>query len=188
MLGINMSNVETAGTYPRPQPGGYVIEIISAVNNTKKERIDIEFDIVEGRFEGYYQDMQKRLGWHNAKFSKSYKEKALPFFRSFIEVVLGSNGNTDGLVIGDFEDIDETKLVGKRLGVVVGEAEYLGNDGEKKIRLDFYNATFVTIDTIHSGNYTVPEFKPLQAQTPQSTGVVDTTAGFGPITDDDCPF
>ena len=135
--------------------------------------------------------MQERLGWHTAKFSKSYKEKALPFFRSFIEVILGSNGNTEGLVIGDFEDIDETKLVSKRLGMVVGEEEYLGNDGQKKIRLDNYNATFVTINTIHSGNYSIPKLKPLQNSTATApvTGVVDTTSNFfGPLTDDDTPF
>ena len=188
MLGINMSNVETAGTYPRPNPGGYVIKIISAVNNKKKERIDIEFDIFEGRFAGYYQEMQNRLGWHTAKFSKSYKEKALPFLRNFIEVIIGSNGDTSGLVIGDFEDIDETKLVGKKLGMIVGEAEYWGGDGIKKKKLDFYNADFVTIDTIHSGNYRIPEFKPLQNPEPPSAEVIDTTANFGPVTDDDMPF
>lgn len=191
MLGINMSNVETAGTYPRPNPGGYVIEITSAENNVKKERVDIEFDIVEGRFAGYYKDMQSRLGWHTAKFSKSYKEKALPFFRSFIEAVVGSNGNTEGLVIGDFEDVDETKLVGKRLGMIVGEEEYMGNDGKKKVRLDNYNALFVTVNKIHSGNYSVPPLKPLQDSTATApvSGVVDTTAAFfGPLSDDDTPF
>ena len=191
MLGINMSNVDTSGTFPRPGSGGYVIEITSAENNKKKERVEIEFDIVEGRFAGYYKEMQERLGWHTAKFSKSYKEKALPFFRSFIEVILGSNGNTEGLVIGDFEDIDETKLIGKRLGMVVGEEEYLGNDGQKKIRLDNYNATFVTINTIHSGNYSIPQLKPLQNSTAVApvTGVVDTTTNFfGPLNDDDTPF
>ena len=187
MLGVNLSNVDAANNYPKPGPGGYVIQITSAKNNAEKERIEMEFDIVEGSFSGYYRDMKERLGWHTAKFNKSYKQKALSFFKGFIEAILNSNGDCSGLVVGDFEDIDETKLVGKRLGMVVGEAEYIGNDGLQKVKLDFYNATFVTIDTIHKKDFTIPEYKALTS-VPNSADVVDTTVNFGPISDDDMPF
>lgn len=189
MLGINLQNVESASNYPKPAPGAYVIEITKAVNNKDKERIELEFDICAGDFAGYYKDMKDRLGWHSAKFNKSYKTKALGFLKSFIQVILDSNGDTDGLVVGDFEDIDETKLVGKKLGIVVGEAEYMGNDGTKKVKLDFYNATFIDLETYRKGEYTVPDFKPLAGYSaPDGGGVVDTTAGFEPMTYDDNPF
>ena len=186
MIGVNMSNVESAGTYQRPKPGGYVIRITSVTNNKQKERLDIEFDIAEGEFAGYYKDMQERAGWHTGKFSKSYKAKALPFFKGFIKAVVDSNKDVSGLIVGDFEDVDETRLDGKLVGMAVGEKEYIGNDGQKKTRLDTYNAVFLAADDIRSGNYTVPEFQPLQ-EAPQSTGVVDTTA-FGPVSDEDVQF
>lgn len=186
MLGINLQHVEAASNYPKPGPGGYAIEITKAVNNKDKERIEIEFDICAGEFAGYYKDMKERLGWHTAKFNKSYKPKALSFLKSFIQVVLDSNEDTDGLVVGDFEDIDETKLIGKKIGMVVGEAEYMGNDGTKKVKLDFYNATFINLESYRKGEYTVPDFKPLEGSAPStSSGVVDTTAGFEPMTYDD---
>ena len=186
-----MSNVNAAGNYPRPVPGGYVIRIESVQNNIAKEKLEIEFDIDGGEFAGYYKDMKTRLGWSSGKFAKSYKQKALPFFRAFIEAVQASNEDTTGLVIGDFEDIDETKLVGKSVGVVVGEREYDGGDGLRKKGLDWYNATFVTIDDIIKGNYEVPELRitGTKATVTESTGVVDMSSNYlGPVSDTDVPF
>ena len=199
MLGTNMSNVDAAGNYARPKAGGYVIRI-KAVNNDKpKERIEVEFDIYEGEFKGYYADLYERAGFWAGKFTKSYKEKALPFFRAFLEAVIASNIDTEGLIIGDFEDVDETKLVGMVVGMVVGEREYIGNDGKQKTALDNYNAIFKSVEDVRNGKYTVPEFKPLQpAPQEASNGVVDMSApassndavpdGFGPVDDADIPF
>ena len=190
MIGINFSNVDAAGTYSRPKAGGYVAKITRVVNDKAKERLDIEFDFAGGEFAGYYQDLYARRGFWAGKFSKSYKEKALPFFKGFIEAVVASNPNTDGLVIGDFEDVDETKLVGLAVGMVVGEKEYIGNDGIKKVKLDVYNAKFVPASNIASGNFEVPELIPLEEYpaAQNTTEVVDTTADFGPVNDDDMPF
>lgn len=187
MIGVNMSNIESAGTFLRPKAGAYVIKIVSAVNNKPNERLDIEFDFAEGELEDYYKDMQDRFKFWGGKFSKSYKAKALPFFRGFIEAVVKSNANTEGLVVGDFEDVDETKLPGLLLGMVVGEKEYIGNDGKKKVRLDTYNAKFITVDDVKAGNYTVPEFIPLEEE-PETNGVVDMSGGFEELRADDCPF
>ena len=189
MIGVNMSNVESAGSYPRPKPGGYVIRIEKVENNKQKERLDIEFDIVEGEFAGYYKDMQERNGWHTGKFSKSYRTNALPFLKGFIEAVIKSNTpeSVEGLVIDDFVDIDESKLVSLIVGMVVGEKEYIGVDGKKKTRLDTYNASFIPAEKIRAGDYTVPEFQPL-AEAPESSGVVDMSVGFTPTVDDDVPF
>ena len=117
------------------------------------------------------------------------QERALPFFKAFIEVVRKSNANTDGLVIGDYEDIDETKLVGMDIGVVVGEREYDGSDGIRKTGLDWYNATFVTIEDIRSGNYSVPELRVTGTKAPaESVDVVDMSEGYGPLDPNDVPF
>lgn len=202
MIGRNMSGVQAAGDYNRPGPGGYIFRIVRAVNNPVQERVEIDVDFAEGEFAGYYLDLKNRAGFWGGSFSKSYKEKAQPFFRDFIETVQASNQNTDGLVIGDFEDVDETKLVNMYIGVVIGERQYTGNDGKTKRALDWYEPKFVTPDVIRSGNYTIPDLRIQEDRkstgAPPTGNVVDTTAwstqgeeripeGFK-VSDDDIPF
>lgn len=193
MLGINLKDVD--GNYVRPKAGGHVIRITKATNNPEKERIEFEYDFAEGELEGYYTDLEERAGFWGGKFNKSYKEKARTFLKAFIENVIKSNSDTDGIIVvnGDEEDVDETKLVGKVIGLVAGEEEYVGNDGKIKKRLDVFNAKFVPVEDIHTGNYKVPEFKPITEQKSSgSAQVVDTTLGEIPqefqASADDTPF
>ena len=189
MIGRNMSNVNAAGNYPRPVPGGYIMEINAVNNNPQKEQLEICLEFTEGNLKGYCAQIKDLFNFCPARCTKSYKDKALPFFRAFIEAVQNSNVDTDGLVIGDFEDVDETKLVGKAVGVVVGEREYDGNDGTRKKAIDWYNASFLSVDDILKGNYEVPELRisGAKATVTESTGVVDMSS-MGPVTDDDVSF
>ena len=190
MIGRNMSNVNAAGNYPRPVPGGYVMVIDSVKNIPQKEQLEICLEFPDGNLKGYCTNIKDRFGFWPARCTKSYKDKALPFFKAFIEAVQASNADTTGLVVGDFEDIDETKLVGKSVGVVVGEREYDGNDGTRKRASDWYNATFVSIDDIFKDNYEVPELRitGTKATVTEAVDVVDMSASFGPVSDDDMPF
>lgn len=169
-----MKNVDTASGWSRPGAGGYIIQITRALNNPKSQRLEIEYDIVDGEFKGYYQDLYNRRGFWGGNFIKSYKPNALPFLKQFIEVILESNQDCTGLVIGDFDDIDETRLPGKYLGIVYGMEEYRGNDGKIKQRPDHYNAIFMTPAQIQQGTFEVPELKLLENK-PAPAAVVDTT-------------
>jgi len=192
MIGINMKNIESVntGNFARPKAGGYVIEILRVNNNTSGQKLEIEFDIHDGEFAGYYKQFFQDRGWWSSKLNKSYKGGALKYFKSFIEAVVASNDNTDGLVIGDYEDIDETKLVGLLVGMVAGEKEHLTNSGIKIEVLDLSNAKFIPVDDIKAGNYTVPKLKKLDEPVgaESSAGVVDLSAGFHPVKDDEIPF
>ena len=188
MLGVNMKNIDAAGGN-RPGAGGYVIRITKVTNRVNKQDIEIEYDIAEGEYKDHYQDLFNRRKFWGAKFYKSYKDNALPFLRAFLETIIECNDNTDGLVIGDFEDIDETKLVGKTLGLIYGLEEYIGNDGKKKTRPDHWNAEFVSPDIIRGGEFTVPELKPLEGVPQSSGGVIDTTInGFTQADIEETPF
>lgn len=192
MLGIDLRNVTAASGGNWPGAGGYVIRIQRATVRPQKQDIEIEFDIIEGDFAKFYLDYYSRKGYwpSSARFYKSYKEKAQPFFKSFIDTIIECNSNTEGLLFETEDgkvDVDETKLVGKTIGIVYGLEEYIGNDGNIKTRPDFFGATFMVPDSIRSGDYTVPELKRLD-NGPTVGGVVDTTAGFGPVRDDDLPF
>lgn len=177
MIGKNMSGIDAAGSYPRPKAGGYIIRITRAVNNPSKERTEFEFDIADGQFKDYYKDLHERAKFWGGVFYKSYTDKALPFYKGFTRAIVDSNENTDGLVIGDYEDVDETKFVGKLVGMAIGEKEYMGNDGTIKTKLDTYNAVFTTVTDIEIGNYKVPDFIPFEeGPSAGSATVVDTTA------------
>lgn len=188
MINKNMSNVDAAGSFARPVPGGYVMKIVKVNNIEQKEMLELSLDFTDGELKDYYAQLNDKFKFWGARTSKSYKEKALPFFRAFIEAVQKSNEDTDGLVIGDYEAVDETRLVDKLVGVVVGEREYTGNDGLQKTGLDWYNAKYIPVDDIRTGNYTVPEIRK-QTDNQQGTAeVVVATADFGPVNDDDIPF
>lgn len=185
MIGKNMSNVEAATDFRRPTAGGYIVRIERVVNDKEKERLDLFFEIAEGEFEGFIRETNERFGFWSAKATKSYKDNALPFFKSFIEAVVQSNGDTDGLIVGNYEDIDETKLQGLLVGAAIGEREYNGNDGKTKKALDWYGANFVAVEKIRLGDFVVPELK-VSDQGGQAVKVTDPA--FGPVSDDDVPF
>ena len=189
MIGRNLSNVSAAGDYAKPVPGGYVMRIEAVRNNIQKNQLELYLDFTGGDFAGYNKQFKDKFGWWPAKCIRSYTDRALPFMRAFVETLIECNADTTGLVIGDFEDVDETKMVGKLIGVVVGEREYDGNDGVRKTALDWYNAKFVTIECIRSGQYTIPE-KRVADQTPQVSQpqVVDMSAQVGLLQEDDEPF
>lgn len=197
MIGRNLSNVSAAGDYAKPVPGGYVMRIEAVTNNRKYERLEMCLDFVDGELAGYNKQFKDKFDWWPSRCNKSYTARALPYMRAFVETLIECNADTTGLVIGDFEDIDETKMVGKLIGVVVGEREYDGNDGLRKTALDWYNAKFTTIECIRSGQYTIPE-KRIADQTPQAMvvdmsaedqpQVVDMSTQVGPLQEDDVPF
>ena len=202
MLGINLNGVNAAGGSTMIEPGGYVIEITRVKNDTANFRLEIEFDIAEGPYTGYYKDEADRSWWKGKVYKQYGKTKngkdARPFFKKFIETIEDSNGGAPGLVVqvtdedGEpQEDIDETKLVGMKLGIVFGLEEKVSKkSGNIYKKEDFFNAEFVTVDDIHEGKFTVPELKKLEnvPTASSSTDVVDTTAGFTPIKDEDVPF
>lgn len=189
MIGRNLSNVAAAGDYAKPVPGGYVMRIEAVSNIRQKNQLELCLDFTGGEFSGYNKQFKDKFGWWPAKCIRSYTDRALPFMRAFVETLIECNADTTGLVIGDFEDVDETKMVGKLIGVVVGEREYDGNDGVRKTALDWYNAKFTTIECIRSGQYTIPE-KRVADQTAQASQpqVVDMSAQVGPLQGDDVPF
>ena len=101
MKNINWNDVQEA-TERRDLPvGGYVAGICKATDEPAKERLNIEWEVAEGEFKGYWREQTASLiergklnqgewAW-GGKTIKSYKEKALPFFKGFITAVEQSN-------------------------------------------------------------------------------------------------
>ena len=142
----DFENVQaTSGEFSRPTAGGYVCIITSAEDvpmgaDGKGDYLKIEYDIAEGDFEDYYQEQFDRWGgFWSARFIRSYKEKAIGMFKHFINCVESSN-------VGFVWDWQETNLEGQKVGLVIGEEEYIKNDGSIGKRL--YVKDIKTVDEI----------------------------------------
>ena len=183
MKRIDMTNVQEAGEFPKLTPGGYVCRYTNVEDKPDKEYLYMEFDIAEGEFKDYYKQMNENLKFWGGRLFRSYKEKAQPMFKRMCSAVTKSN---PGFLFDGNTNADEKTLVGKLVGIVLGEEEYVGNDGSVKTRLYVY--TEKSVDDIRSGNYKVPALKKLADASPTASTTADT--GFMNVSDgaEEVPF
>lgn len=181
-----IENFETvqasSGEFARPTANGYICKIVDIedvpMNETtgKGDYLRIEYDIADGEFKGYYKEQFDRWGGNwNASFIRSYKEKALGMLKHFTNCIEQSNAGYEW-------DWNENGLIGKVVGLVLGEEEYKNNAGEIKTKLVVKDIK--TIEDIRNGNFKIPAPKKLTIENPTNDVV-----GFTPIEDDsDLPF
>lgn len=175
------NDAKASGDFERLPAGGYVIRITGVKDDTEKEYLQVVYDIAEGPEAGRYAKEDPDNDYRHA-FIRSYKPKALGMLKAFIQAVDDTNGTNLGATVE--KGLDETKLIGKTLGVVFGWEEYETNAGEVKQRL--YLKSCKTADQIRQGDFTVPAFKPLAEKKASKPG--EPPAGFTALTDDDIPF
>ena len=180
----NYENVQaSSGEFAKPTAGGYICKIIDVEDVPMNEQgkgdyLKIEYDIAHGEFKDYYTEQYNRFGgdfWAATMF-RSYKEKALGMFKHFTNCVENSNA-------GYTWAWDEKSLVGKFIGLVLGEEEYEKSDGSVGVRL--YVKEVKTVQEIKDGNFKIPALKKLAVENSSNN-----IAGFTPVEDlsDDLPF
>ena len=180
----NYENIQaSSGEFARPGNGGYILEIVNVTdvpfdaNTGKGDYLRIDYDIAQGDFKGYYTKQNERFGggkWF-ANVIKSYKEKALGMFKHFTNCVENSNA-------GYTWAWNEKSLVGKFIGLVLGEEEYEKSDGSVGVRL--YVKDVKTVQEIKDGNFKIPELKVLK-----NKPVAPANNGFTEVDgSDDLPF
>lgn len=158
MKNIDLTNVEAqqSGEFERPQAGGYIIQLGAVVDEPVKEYLRISYDIAEGKFKGYYTDMYQRTGYELPTFIRSYKERALGFFKAFIDAVTASNPQYKW-------NNDERTLTKLYVGCVLREEEYRNRSGELKTVLK--PDVFLPIADIRAGKFAVKPCKKLSEGT-----------------------
>ena len=182
MKNLHLSTV--ASNSNRLEAGGYVLTITNVEDRPMNEAtgkgdyLTIEYDIAEGPYKGYYQDMYSSLGFWGGHFVRSYKKSALGMFKEFIRELRQDNPDFHW---NDDAENDEKTMIGCKFGAVLGEEEYRGNDGSLKTKLDV--AKITTVSNIRTGKYNVPDLKTLSGA-PKASGVVDTTESI----ENDVPF
>lgn len=160
----NIATVQEAGDSVKLPAGGYICKYTNVTDNPEKNYLYMEFDIAEGEFAGYYKALEERADFWGGRCYRSYTEKALPMFKRMCSAVTKSNKK---FIFDGNEHCDESTLIGKFVGLILGEEEYIGNDGAKKTRL--YVVREVPVDDIKSGKYKVPELKKLKEETPNTS-------------------
>ena len=180
----NYENVQaSSGDFARPTTGGYICKIMDVEDVPMNEQgkgdyLRIEYDIADGDFKGYYKEQFDRWGGNwNASFIRSYKEKALGMLKHFTNCVEQSNAGYEW-------DWNEKGLVGKFVGLVLGEEEYKNSAGEIKTKLVVNQVK--TVEDIKNGNFKIPAPKKLAVETQ-----TNDFAGFTPVANDsmdDLPF
>jgi hypothetical protein len=171
MRKVDWNSVPDQQDFKKLTPGGYICNITSAIDVPDKEYIKIEFDIAEGEFAGHYARLFEAKGWWGGRFVKSYKEKAQPMFKGFLTAVKNSN---PGFQFNN----DESKLIGKVVGLVLAEEEYTKKDGAIGVRL--YVDRPRSVEQIRKGEFEAPALKRIKTNPMPFGGVV--------IDDQDIPF
>lgn len=186
MIGGDWTKVEPIQEGKRGLPaGGYVIRITRVDNIQANSYLLMEYDIAEGEHAGHYKDLSDRFGFWGGSFVRSYKPKAAGFFKGFLDAVEASN---PGVVLATENGVDESRLNGLLVGVVLREEEYIKNNGELGTRLRVKDV--ISADRIRKGDFIVPEKKVLSEKPASAPAVLDTTAAnvdFEAVTED-LPF
>lgn len=181
MKNVNWNDVQDE--IRSPVPGGYAARITRVEDNEEKEYLRIEWEFADGEFKGVNQEIYDAFGFWPLSFVCSYKQKALRFFKGFKTAVEQSNRNYT------FDCLNPSGLVGKYLGVVLGEEEYLSKKNELKTRL--YVAEKRSGKAIRDGDFKIPELKKLDPSTAAAAPSYSAPASdFGILDDDDAdlPF
>ena len=179
----NWDNIQEATEFERPAPGAYIAQVPNVADCEDKEYLRIEYDFAEGKFKGYYADLYEARDFWGGVLIRSYKEKALPFFKAFKTCLEVSNRG----YIFDEDRLDNMR--GKLIGIVLGEEEYRKNDGSIGKRL--YVAQTRSVKASQDGDFKVPELKKLapdQAPTTPAYAGASATGGFAELSEDDGPL
>lgn len=175
MRNVNWNDVQD--DIRRPVPGGYAAKITEVVDNEDKEYLLIRWEFADGDFKGCNQETFDAFGFWPIAFVKSYKQKALRFFKGFKTAVEESNRNYT------FDCMNPAGLVGKFMGVVLGEEEYLDKEGKIKTRL--YVDQVRSGKAIRDGDYKVPELKKLAPGAAAPVSAAAPMNNYAVLTDDD---
>ena len=163
-LGLDYQRAEaaTATEFEKLPPGGYVVKIVSATDHPTEEKpyLDVVYDIAEGEYAGYYSDEWGRTNeWaHSTRWY--YTKAALGMFKGNLKAVDESNGT--GFETAAMTGIDERRLSGCLVGMIIGEEEYESNLGETKTRLRVRGVRPAA--AIREGKFKQPELKKLAAK------------------------
>lgn len=110
------TEVDASGQgYAKIEPGIYICEVKDLTDNEERQLLKIKFDIVEGKYNGYYTEQAKQFNAvpNDAYIYRSYKDTAMSMFKGFITALEKSNSNYDFVKSNyNFQTIKGKRFVG----------------------------------------------------------------------------
>ena len=178
----DFDQVQEATAFPKLEPGPQIVQIIAVEDVLDREFLKIYFDIAHGDLKGEFNRLKEQFGDWPAQGTtyRSYKQKALPFFKRFVVAVEKSNP--------DFKfDFDEQKLVGKYFVANFGIEEY---DNGEEIKTSVKMLEARSIPSYKEGKVEPPKPKLVDNATREKYAVGGTIEPDPNIVvdDDDLPF
>lgn len=175
----NWDEIPDVQEYDRPKPGGYIATICDYQDVDqldqygKGQYLKIFWDFAEGPLAGSLNDAFRRMGYwfHYGTFIRSYKLKALSFFKAFKTCLEVSNPRYT------FNTRNLDAMKGKRIGIVLGEEEYRKEDGTVGTRL--YVAAVRSVKAIQDGDFKVPALKKLGSPNQPAAPAPAPQRGYG---------
>lgn len=153
MKKIDWDNVQEASGFENPAPGAYIAVICDVEDNEQKEYLRVKWDFTDGEYKDNNRDTCDRAGFWPIQLIRSYKPKALGFFKAFKTALEESNPGYR------FDESNLSAMIGKRFCVVLGDEEYQSNDGTIKTRL--YVSQTRSLEAYRKGDFKVPALKTL---------------------------
>lgn len=187
----DFDTAKPTGEYKALPAGGYVCKIIGVeemMSKTQKKMIKIALDIAEGEEKGRFMEQYKSDTRDFKKWPASAVVYQLTYtpegkthgrFKQFTECATASNSGFEIEWGEGFAKCFKDKLI----GVIFGREQYESQQ-DGKLRWSTKAQFFKTVEEIRSGDFTVPEDKPLKDSGKQNS----VPEGFSEITDDDIPF
>ena len=144
--------------------GGYVCKIHDVKESATKSgsrKIDVEYDIEEGEYKNFFMttfnaakksmNLSFPVKWKGIYSTFLHKKDgtASPFYKGLIISIEESNGYKTNW------NREYAQYNGMLVGFVVGEEEFIGNDGAKHTTTRASYAT--SVNAIRNGEFTVPE-------------------------------
>lgn len=177
----NWEIVEEANGGAKLPAGGYVAKITGVDDVASKEYLWIEYDIAEGEHTGHFGDDFAAAHPYIHRFSRSYKDAALGFFKTFLVALEKSNTTFD---IADWEtQSDEQQFIGQLIGIVLGTEKYTNTKGEDKERLNVVQ--ILPAQDIRDGKFKVP---PVEDNRETIHGVATTSIAHDAYGTSEIPF
>jgi hypothetical protein len=183
----NWEQIEEQKEFEALKPGGYIAVIKNVQDDADKEYLKVSYDIAEGQYKDYYMNLYKSKNFWGGSFFRSYKEKAQPMFKGFINAIEKSNP-------GYKWNWDEKTLKGKKIGIVLMEEEYVASQGasagQVKTRLIVQEVR--TLENIRKGEFKVKDKKTVAQSSAQQTSNNSSTnpfeKDFFKLSEDDIQF
>lgn len=171
------------GSFETVKPGAYIGKVLRAAEDTSSnnnQMLVLSLDIVDGEYSDFYKNLSIKLDTNKLLKHRRVINTpgSMPYFKGDIKSIEQSN-------TGYLFDFNVNTLVGKNVGIVLGEEEYEKN-GEVKtaLKINF----LCSVEKVRSGTIKTPEKRLLDNSQQSQSSFSNEKVTTSPQYDDDLPF